>query len=110
MQMLYDGHIKVYQNLVDHAQEDGAAKVTIDYTIKNIAHEAAAQLTRQLRSQDITPDQIALVNDTTGGDHGVGIFIAGSQIVATLFHSISTNTGDQKELFSFEISVAEIIC
>ena len=50
MQMLCDGHTEVYQKSVKHAYKDGAAKVTIDFTIKNLAHEAAAQLTRQLRS------------------------------------------------------------
>ena len=58
MQMLCDGHTEAYQNSVEHAYKDGAAKVTTDYTIKGLAHEVAAQLTRQLRSRDIEPDLI----------------------------------------------------
>ena len=55
VQILCYGHIEVYQNSVEHAYEDGAAKVTVDYTMKNVDNEAAAQPTHQVRSRDITP-------------------------------------------------------
>ena len=45
----------------------------------------------------------------TGGDHGKGVFIAGSCIVVML-NEATQSKGQKIDSFSFEMSVAEIIC
>ena len=85
-------------------------KETITYSQKNVAAEAVAQLTRQLRSRNFVPSGVERVDIITGGDHGLGAFVAGSRIVVIADERRQDDDGRPIESFSFEISVAEILC
>ena len=59
VQMLCDGHTRITHGSIEYAYDEGGIKETIDFTTKNIADEAVAQLSRQLKSRGITsPDKI----------------------------------------------------
>ena len=106
VQMLCDGHTNVKSNSIEYAYEVGGIKETIDYSVKNMADEKAAQLARQVNSKGVLPDTIDRVDVVHGGDHGCGAFIAGSRVSVILL-----DTGDKSnDSFSFEISVPEIQC
>ena len=114
VQMLCDGHTTVTSKSIEYAYEDGGIEETIDYSFKNMADETAAQLSRQLNSKGIHPDRIERVDVVHGGDHGCKAFIAGSRISVILSKNNNTTDDDEDEVkhesFSFEISVAEILC
>ena len=112
VQMLSEGHTKVMTGSVEYSYEDGAAPETIDFAQKNIAEEAAAQIASQLRAKHIEPEKIERLDIIPGGDHGKGAFILGARIVVRLVEPLRPN-GEGEEAqsyFSFEISVAEVIC
>ena len=79
-----------------------------------MADETAVQLSRQLNSKGIHPDRIERVDVVHGGDHGCKAFIAGSRISVILSKNNNTTDDNEDEVkhesFSFEISVAEILC
>ena len=103
--MLCEGHTEVYQDTIQYAYEEGKAKETIDFQYKNAADETSAQLKRQLRSRGIKDlKDIDRIDFIIGADHGKGAFIVGAKIVVTL------KQDSIHESFSFEISIAEIIC
>ena len=105
VQLLCEGHTEVYHGSIEHAYEEGRAKETIDYQYKNVADETSAQLKRQLRSRGITElKDIVRIDFIIGADHGKGAFIVGAKIIVTF------NEDSNHESFSFEISIAEIIC
>ena len=110
VQLLCEGHSPVMTGSFEHAYEDGAVKETITYSQKNVAAEAVAQLTRQLRSRNFVPSDVERVDIITGGDHGLGAFVAGSRIVVIADERRQDDDGRPIESFSFEISVAEILC
>ena len=56
------------------------------------------------------PEDIERIDIITGGDHGKGAFVAGARIVVKLADDAKSAKGDDIQSFSFEISVAEIIC
>ena len=64
---------------------------------------------RQLQSKGVSPEDIIRIDIITGGDHGKGAFVAGARIVVALDEQ-ATSDGKKIDSFSFEISVAEIIC
>ena len=64
---------------------------------------------RQLQSKGVSPEDIIRIDIITGGDHGKGTFVAGARIVVALDEQ-ATSEGKKIDSFSFEISVAEIIC
>ena len=107
VQMLCEGHTKIMTKSIEYSYEDGKAKETIEFSQKNIADEFASQLKRQLQSRKIMPSEIERIDIITGADHGLGAMIVGSRIVVILKDNVSDDT---KESFSFEISVAEILC
>ena len=115
VQMLSDGNMKVTCGSIEYAYEDGGIKETIDFTYKNMADEAAAQLSRQMKSRGITsPGEIVRVDVVHGGDYGKGAFIAGARLSVILSDEATAMDVDgekeKHESFSFEISVAEILC
>ena len=64
---------------------------------------------RQLQSKGVSPEDIIRIDIITGGDHGKGAFVARARIVVALDEQ-ATSEGEKIDSFSFEISVAEIIC
>ena len=56
------------------------------------------------------PEDIERIDIIAGGDHGKGAFVAGARIVVKLADNAKSAKGDDVQSFSFEISVAEIIC
>jgi len=58
----------------------------------------------------VLPEDIERIDIIAGGDHGKGAFVAGARIVVKLADNAKSAKGDDVQSFSFEISVAEIIC
>lgn len=67
------------------------------------------RLQRQLQSNNISHGDIKQVDVVSGGDHGQGAFIVGGKIIVLLNREMYVN-GEKGNRFSFEISVAEILC
>ena len=108
VQMLCEGHTKVTTGFIDLPKTKEGARVRIHYSQKNIADELAAQLERQLANKKITdPSRIKRIDTMAGGDHGQGAFIFGAKVVVVLSGKTEE---DEDESFSFEISVAEVLC
>eukprot|EP00985_Skeletonema_marinoi_P015722 scaffold8198_cov110-Skeletonema_marinoi.AAC.1 len=106
--MLCEGHTKVTTGFIDLPKTKEGARVRIHYSQKNIADELAAQLERQLANKKITdPSRIKRIDTMAGGDHGQGAFIFGAKVVVVLSGKTEE---DEDESFSFEISVAEVLC
>ncbi len=108
VEMLCEGHTKVYTGsyTIPNKTKEGAL-TEIKFSRKNIADELAAQLTRQLNYRGIDdPSHIKRIDVMAGGDHGQGAFIFGAKVVVIL----KGLDGGEDELFTFEITTAEIKC
>ena len=105
--LLGQGHTEVKQDSIEYAYDEGGIKTTIDYCVKNISVEASSQLHRELQARNVLPNNITRIDAIVGGDHGQGAFIAGARIVVA--HNRVGNNGGET-WFSFEISVAEVLC
>ncbi len=109
VEMLCAGHTEVYTGTYKlRSKKKEGASTDIKYSRKNVTHELAAQLTRQLNYRDINdPSRIKRIDVMAGGDHGQGAFIFGAKVVVVLK---GEKEGDEDDLFTFSISTAEIQC
>ena len=95
---------------IDYPYEEGGIMARIEYWEKNIAKETCAQLKRSLKFRDINPTDIERIDIMTGCDAGGGAFVAGARLAVTVTVKPGTKYPPGEETFTFEITVAEIIC
>ena len=106
LDMLCEGSTEITGKKISHAYEEGGIEQIVEWTEKNIARELEAQLSRQLKFEKVPPQTVERLDVVVGGDHGIGAFIAGAKVIVV--HK--KPEGKHEECFSFEISVAEVIC
>ena len=101
LEMLCEGHAEVTARHIDYAYDKNGIGERIHWTEKNIAEEFLAMLAEELRRLNISVDSIDYIDVISGGDHGKGAFIAVGKVIVFLKDGKS---------FSFEMTVAEILC